>query len=94
MTGARATRTDATLVTMSSNFERRAAERRERLTGGVANSFDALDEASRAFWDAAPHATKLQATYDAIIEAWILKGRNGPPPRFDGSTWGVLKFER
>jgi len=76
------------------DFERRAAERRARLSGGVARSFEELDEATAEFWDNATYATKLQATHDALIEAWILEGRNGPPPRFDGSTWGIGRFER
>ena len=79
---------------MDADFARRAEERRARLTGGVAHSFQELDQASREFWKNAPYASKLQAIHDALIEAWIIKGRNGPPPRFDGSTWGVLKFER
>jgi hypothetical protein len=79
---------------MDADFAKRAEARRKRLTGGVARSFEELDRASREFWKSAPYASKLQATHDALIESWILKGRNGPPPRFDGSTWGVLKFER
>ena len=65
-----------------------------RMTGGVARSFEELDQASRAYWDAASAEVKLQATHDAIAEAWIVKGQDGPPPRFDGRTWGVLQFER
>lgn len=64
------------------------------MTGGVARSFDELEQAGRDFWKSASYAAKLQATHDALIDAWILKGRHGPPPRFDGSTWGVLEFER
>lgn len=65
-----------------------------RMIGGVARSFDELDRASREFWDNASYAAKLQATHDALFETWNLQGRHGPPPRFDGRTWGVLKFER
>jgi len=79
---------------LDSEYEKRAAARRARMTGGVARSFAELDEASREFWAHASFAEKLQATHDALAEAWTLKGRHGPPPRFDGSTWGVLKFER
>lgn len=75
------------------DFEKRAEERRRRLTGGVARSFEELERASVEFWKQASYAEKLQATHDAIMDAWIVQGRNGPPPRFDGSTWGVLKFE-
>jgi hypothetical protein len=64
------------------------------MTGGVARSFEELELASREFWEKASYAAKLKATHDAIVEAWLVQGRNGPPPRFDGSTWGVLKFER
>ncbi len=79
---------------MDSEFSRRAAERRQRLEGGVARSFEELEEASRRYWrDASPEA-KLKAVHDAIFEAWIVGGKRGPAPRFDGSTWGILEFER
>ncbi len=79
---------------MDPEYERRAAERRNRLRGGVARSFDDLDKASREFWRQATPEVKLQAMFDALVEAWILKGSHGSPPRFDGSTWGVLRHER
>ena len=79
---------------MDADFAKRAAERRKRMTGGVARSFDELERSSREFWENASYAAKLQATHDALLDAWILKGRDGPPPRFDGRTLGVLKFER
>jgi hypothetical protein len=78
---------------MDPDFERRAEERRGRLRGGVARSFDELEQAGLAFWSEAPYSAKLEATNDAIIEGWLLQGHEAPP-RFDGSTWGVLKFER
>jgi hypothetical protein len=79
---------------MDAEFAKRAEARRARMVGGVARSFAELEEASIAFWRQASYADKLQATHDALLEAWILQGRHGPPPRFDGSTWGVLRFER
>lgn len=79
---------------MDDAFAKRAEERRKRLTGGIARSFDELDRSSGEFWATASYAAKLQATHDALVEAWIVKGCHGPPPRFDGSTWGILKFER
>lgn len=79
---------------MDANFAKRAEARRKLMTGGVARSFEELERASEAFWDAASYAAKLEATHDALTEAWIVKGQHGPPPRFDGRTWGVLKFER
>lgn len=79
---------------MDADFQKRAEERRKRMTGGVARTFDELEQASRKFWQDASQASKLEATHRALAEAWALHGRNGPPPRFDGSTWGVLTFER
>ena len=58
----------------------RAEARRATWTGGVARSFDELEEAGLAFWrDAAPE-TKLQAMWDLIVDAWNV--RHGSPPRF------------
>jgi hypothetical protein len=79
---------------MSSAFEARAEERRRRLQGGVARSFAELDAMGRDYWRKASLSSKLEATLHALVEAWVLKGKHGPPPRFDGSTWGVRKFER
>jgi hypothetical protein len=76
------------------DFERRAAERRARLTGGKAGSFAELEDEGRRFWDEAPPVAKLVAVRDALVEAWILRGKHGPPPRFVGSAHGVLTFER
>ncbi len=73
-------------------FGKRAEARRARLTGGVARSFEELEEATATFWASAPYAAKLQATYDALVEAAILRGPDEPAPRFDGSSWGVLKL--
>ncbi len=69
-------------------------ESRKRLTGGVARSFAELEAASREFWAKASYTERLQATHDALVDAWVIQGRQGPPPRFDASTWGVLRFER
>jgi hypothetical protein len=77
-----------------SSFEERAARRRSKMVGGVARSFAELEEAGQRFWEAASMQDKLQATHAMLFEAWVLQGRNGPPPRFDGSTWGVLEHER
>jgi hypothetical protein len=79
---------------MDSDFERRAAERRGRLSGGVARSFAELEEAGVRYWASATFAERLQATYEAVADSWIIQGKNGTPPRFDGSSWGILKFER
>ena len=79
---------------VDADYEKRAEERRKRMSGGVARTFEELERASRKFWQDASYSSKLEATHDALAEAWTLQGRNGPPPRFDGSTWGVLKFKR
>lgn len=73
-------------------FAKRAEARRARLTGGVARSFEELEEANVSFWAGATYAAKLQATYDALVDAAILRGPDEPAPRFDGSSWGVLKL--
>ena len=79
---------------MDEEFEKRANLRRTQMVSGVARSFEELDESASEFWKNATYAQKLKATHDALIESWIVKGRNGPAPRFDASTWGVLRFER
>jgi hypothetical protein len=54
---------------MDAEFAKRAEERRRRLEGGFARSFEELDAASLRFWRATPYAAKLQAVHDAMLEA-------------------------
>lgn len=79
---------------MDAAFEKRAARRRLVMQGGVAQSFAELDRAGQAFVERATLAERLSATSRMLVEAWVIQGKDGPPPRFDGSTYGVLKFER
>jgi hypothetical protein len=51
---------------MDAAFAKRAEERRKRLTGGVARSFEELERAPRDFWKNAPYAAKLHATLRAL----------------------------
>ena len=75
-------------------YEARAAARRATLTGQKASSFEELERAGLQYWANASAGQKLQAMWDAIVEAWIIEGKNGPPPRFQGSVVGVGRFER
>jgi len=74
--------------------EMRAARRRATWTGGRASSFEELEDEGLAFWVNADPAAKLQAMWDAIVEAWVIGGKNGPPPRFQGSAFGIGRHER
>ena len=78
----------------SKDFEARAAHRRATWSGGVARSFAELDDRGLDFWVHADSSTKFQAMWDAIVEAWVVSGKHGPPPRFQGSTFGIGRFER
>ena len=72
----------------------RAAQRPLTWSGGVARSFEELERKGLEFWAAAEPSSKLQAMWDAIVEAWIIEGKHGPSPRFQGSTFGVGRHER
>jgi hypothetical protein len=74
--------------------ELRADRRRTTWSGGKAGSFAELDEKGLEFWANAAPASRLQAMWDAIVEAWIISGKNGPPPRFQGPAFGVGRHER
>jgi len=74
--------------------EARAAQRRATWTGGRAASFEQLEKMGLEFWVNAEPGAKLQAMWDAIVEAWIIGGKNGPPPRLQGSAFGVGRHER
>jgi hypothetical protein len=75
-------------------FERRAAERRATWQGGVAHSWDELEEKGLDFWRSSTPAARLSATWGAIVQAWVIKGKHGPPPGLQGSIVGVGRFER
>ncbi len=79
---------------MSDAFERRAAERRIAWSGGVAKSFDELEARGLEFWADAPYGAKLSAMWQMIVDAWVMEGKHGSPPRFQGSIVGVGRFER
>jgi hypothetical protein len=75
-------------------FEKRAAERRANWQGGVARSWAELEEQGLEFWRTATPSARLDAMWGALVDAWIIKGKNGPPPGFQGSLVGVGRFER
>jgi hypothetical protein len=75
-------------------FEQRAAARRASWSGGVVRSLDALEESGVEFWAKAPPAAKLSAMLQLLADAWVIGGKQGPPPRFQGSVVGVGRFER
>ena len=79
---------------MDPGFAERAALRRARVIHGRVGSLQALEEAGLDFWAKTTLEERLAATHAMLYDAWNLQGRNGPPPRFDGSAWGVRKFER
>jgi hypothetical protein len=79
---------------MDEAFERRAARRRATWQGGVARSWDELDERGAEFWRSAPAGARLTAMWELLVDAWAIKGKHGPPPGFQGSIVGVGRFER
>ena len=79
---------------MDAAYLARAALRRAKMRGGVARSFDELERAGLEYWQDADGAARLEAIWELIVDAWVLKGEHGPSPRFDGSTCGVLEHER
>lgn len=76
------------------DFDGRAALRRATWQGGVARSFTELENKGLDFWIHSEPGARLQAMWDAIVEAWVIKGKHGSPPRFQGSTFGIGRFER
>jgi hypothetical protein len=75
-------------------FEARAAARRATWSGGVARTLEELDAAGQEFWARATPGQKLTAMLEMLTDAWVLEGKHGPAPRFQGSIVGVGRFER
>ena len=78
---------------MDDAFKARAEARRARMQGGVARSFDELENAGLDFWQNASSDARFNAIWGLIVDAWIVGGKIGPPPRLDHSVWGVGRFE-
>ena len=81
-------------ILMDESFRRRAAARRATWSGGVARSFDELEEMGLEFWRNASSSAKLNAMWQLLVDAWVVEGKHGSPPRFQGSIIGVGRFER
>jgi len=75
-------------------YRRRAEARRATWTGGVARSFEELDEMGADFWANASSSAKFDAMWQLLVDAWVIEGKHGSPPRFQGSLVGVGRFER
>jgi hypothetical protein len=71
----------------------RAEARRGRMRGIVVRSFAELEAAGIEFWQGTPSSARLEAMWQLIVEAWVLEGSHGTPPRFVGSVVGVGRFE-
>jgi hypothetical protein len=67
----------------------RAARRRAQWTGGVAHSFQEMDEVDLDFWLAITPANRVRAMWSIVEDALALKGQSGPAPRLQRSVGGV-----
>ena len=79
---------------MDPDYQRRAAARRASWSGGTARTFEELEAKGLQFWQEASPSTRLDAMWQLIIDAWVIEGSHGSPPRFQGSVVGVGRFER
>lgn len=74
---------------MSDSFEARAAARRVTWQGGVARSFEEMEERDLEFWLRASPAERIRAVHLLSLEVARLRGDDGPPPRLQRSLGGV-----
>jgi len=81
---------------MDNGPEARAARRRATWNWEcrVAKTFAEHEQDGLDFWADAPSSAKLDAMWDLIVEAWLLGGKRGPAPRFQGSVVAIRRFER
>ena len=63
---------------MDEGFRRRAEARRATWTGGVARSFDELEERGVEFWANASPSQKLTAMWQLIVDAWVIDRAEKP----------------
>lgn len=67
----------------------RAAARRARWTGGVARSFDEMEERDLDFWLSMSPAQRVAAMWSIVEDSLALEGHRGPSPRLQRSVGGV-----
>jgi hypothetical protein len=79
-------------VAMSNNDlarAQRAEERRRTWRGGVARSFEEMDDIDLDFWLAMSPEDRLRAMWSVVEDVLALQGENGPPPRLQRSVGGI-----
>ncbi len=78
---------------MDANARHRADVRRASWQGGVARTFEELEEKGLEFWRNAPPGARLTAMWQLIVDASAMEGTHGAPPGFQGSIVGIGRFE-
>ena len=68
---------------------KRAEERRRTWRGGLARSFEEMDEVDLDFWLAMTPEDRLRAMWSVVEDQLALQGENGPSPRLQRSIGGV-----
>jgi hypothetical protein len=58
---------------------------------GVARFGDDLSEADRRFWQGRGPSERLDATLQLSLACWALRHADDPPPRLQGSAFGVRR---
>jgi hypothetical protein len=79
---------------MNDAFRRRAEARRATWRGSVARSFSELEAQGLSFWQQASPGARLSAMLQLLSDAWVIDGKAGAAPRFQGSLVGIGRFER
>lgn len=67
----------------------RVARRRAQWRGGVAHSFEEMEEVDLDFWLAVTPADRVRAMWSIIEDVLALKGHRGPAPRLQRSVGGI-----
>jgi hypothetical protein len=68
---------------------RRAEERRRTWRGGVARSFEEMEDVDLDFWLDMTPEDRLRAMWSVVEDVLVMQGENGPPPRLQRSAGGV-----
>ncbi|HEY8079512.1 MAG TPA: hypothetical protein VIF62_35520 [Labilithrix sp.] len=74
---------------MDEAARKRAERRRATWTGGVARSFDEMEEADLEFWLSATPEERIRSVTMLIDEMRAMEGDDGPRPRLQRSVGGV-----
>jgi hypothetical protein len=75
-----------------SSLEERRKIRQATWRGGIAQSFQEMDQVDLDFWLAMDPVDRLRMVWSLVEDGLALQGTDGPPPRLQRLVGGIRAF--